>query len=106
MKIRELGDMWLITTAIAAVLVTLLWYVSERARDALNIGMLALILWGTTVMVFVDHLMGYLAEGGPFIETSGSAILLSAVLPAAALLIWGAALLLGKRRNPLKEPTA
>lgn len=104
MRKRGPVDLWLITTAAAAALVTLLRYTGERAKD--STGVLCLILWGTTIMVAVDHVMGYLAEGGPFIDTSGSAILLSAVLLAAALLLWGATLLLGKRRRALRESTA
>ena len=51
--------MWLITSFVAAVSVTAAWvFASKKYR----LGFLALMLWGLTVMVLVDHVLGY--EGG------------------------------------------
>lgn len=80
--------MWLIATTLAAAIVTAIWYISDEARETYKIGMLNLILWGTAIMVFVDHVIGYLMEGGEFIETTPDAILLSIVLIIVALLAW------------------
>jgi len=80
--------MWLIATTLAAAIVTAIWYISDEARETYKIGMLNLILWGTAIMVFVDHIIGYLMEGGEFIEITTDAILLSIVLIIVALLIW------------------
>ena len=80
--------MWLIATTLAAAIVTAIWYISDEARETYKIGMLNLILWGTVIMVFVDHVIGYSMEGGEFIEITTDAILLSIVLIIVALLIW------------------
>lgn len=85
--------MWLITTILAGVVVTAIWYVSDKARNIYKIGFLNLILWGTAIMVFVDHTIGYINEGGKFIETSPEAILLSVILLIFALMIWEIVLL-------------
>ncbi|MGA1822573.1 MAG: hypothetical protein ACMUIG_08595 [Thermoplasmatota archaeon] len=98
--------MWFITFLTAAVISTLVWYASDRARNTYGIGILNLILWGTTILVFVDHVVGYLSEGGEFFEVSTDAFLLSVVLLSTAFLVWEGILfikdpkgLLGKARD-------
>jgi len=88
---------------LAAVVTTAIWYISDEAREIYNIGFLNLILWGTTIMVFVDHLIGYLTEGGEFIETSSDAILLSIILLIVALLIWEMVLLFKDPKGVLRS---
>ena len=68
--------MWLVTTLIAAIAVTAIWYVKPKIY---KLDILSLMLWGTSIMILVDHILGY--EGGEFIEleTEGSG------LPDAAL---------------------
>ncbi|RLF44449.1 MAG: hypothetical protein DRN29_08425 [Thermoplasmata archaeon] len=95
--------MWLLTMTLAAVVTTAIWYISDEAREIYNIGFLNLILWGTTIMVFVDHLIGYLTEGGEFIETSSDAILLSIILLIVALLIWEMVLLFKDPKGVLRS---
>jgi len=56
--------------------------------------LLCLILWGATIMVFVDHVMGYLMEGGEFLELTLDATVLGFAMLTAALIIWEIALLL------------
>ncbi|HEC77021.1 MAG TPA: hypothetical protein ENI33_07185 [Thermoplasmatales archaeon] len=80
--------MWLVVTTLAAIVVTAIWYTNDKARETYKIGFLNLILWGTAIMVFVDHVMGYVAEGGEFIEITPEAILLSVILLISALIIW------------------
>lgn len=80
--------MWLIATILAGVIVTAIWYMSDKARNIYKIGFLNLILWGTAIMVFVDHTIGYINEGGEFIETTPEAILLSITLIIFAVMIW------------------
>ncbi len=80
--------MWLILIALAAVMSTVLWYFSDKARERYNVGVLNLILWGTAIMFFVDHVVAYLAEGGPFLEVDLEAFLLSIVLLLTAFLAW------------------
>jgi len=90
-------------TTLAAVIATAIWYISDEAREIYNIGFLNLILWGTAIMVFVDHVIGYLSEGGEFIETTPDAILLSIIMLIAAILIWEIVLLIKDPKGVLKS---
>ncbi len=45
-------------------------------------------------MVLVDHVMGYLMEGGEFLEMTVEATVLGVVLLIAALIVWEVVLLL------------
>ena len=95
--------MWLIIFLVAALTATLVWYTSDKARNTYKVGVLNLILWGTTVLVFVDHVVGYLSEGGEFFETSLDAFLLSMVLLATAFLVWEAFLLIKDPKGLLRR---
>lgn len=94
--------MWLVVITLAAVIVTAIWYINDRARETYNIGFLNLILWGTAIMISVDHVMGYLAEGGEFFDTSPSAMLLSVVLVITALIVWEIVLLVKDPQGVVK----
>ena len=88
--------MWLITTFIAALTATLLWFL---LRKKYKLGFLSLMLWGATIMILVDHLLGY--EGGKFleIETDGmikSGVLLGIMMLIPVFLIWFIALFISK----------
>ncbi|MEM2908135.1 MAG: hypothetical protein QXP65_02935 [Candidatus Hadarchaeales archaeon] len=92
--------MWLITTLIAASLVTVLRLLGVRKY---KLGMLSLMLWGATVMIFVDHVLGYLQEGGEFIQVTtegaiASGIMLGIVMLIPVLAIWGFAVFLSRPR--------
>jgi len=50
--------------------------------------LLSLILWGATIMIFIDHLIGYLIEGGEFLEVSPNALVLGFVMLLGALMVW------------------
>lgn len=90
--------MWLVILAMAAAISTAVWY-SKAEKDVYMLKLLSLILWGATIMVFVDHVMGYLAEGGEFIEMSAEATVLGFVLLTTALVVWEIVLL-------VKDPKA
>lgn len=45
-------------------------------------------------MVFVDHVIGYLMEGGEFFEITVEAMLLGIILLIVALVVWKIGLLL------------
>jgi hypothetical protein len=62
--------------------------------DKYLLKILCLILWGVTIMVFIDHVMGFLREGGEFIEMTPEATVLGFALLTAALVIWDIVLLL------------
>ncbi|MEN9979672.1 MAG: hypothetical protein ABIK38_04935 [candidate division WOR-3 bacterium] len=86
--------MWLIPAALAALIVTVLGRV---LRWRYRLGLLSLMLWGGTVMILVDHIMGY--EGGPFLEARTGGLITSGWLLGLAMLtpvvvIWLVALLI------------
>lgn len=89
---------WLTTTLIAAVLSTVLY---RLFKGKFKLGLLSLMLWGATVMIFVDRILGY--EGGPFFETQTDGLIkngavLGVVMLCPVLLIWLGALLVNRRR--------
>ncbi|RLF48668.1 MAG: hypothetical protein DRN20_04070 [Thermoplasmata archaeon] len=92
--------MWLVILAFTTAVVTALWYAGD---DKYKLGTLCLILWGATIMVFVDHLLGYLIEGGEFLEVSADAALLGVVLVTVALLIWEFYLIVKDPKSRLKK---
>jgi hypothetical protein len=85
--------MWLIILAFAAAIATPIWY-SMAEDDRYLLRLLCLILWGATIMVFVDHVIGYLMEGGEFLELTLDATVLGFAMLTAALVVWEIILLL------------
>ena len=80
--------MLLITTFIMAILVTLFWLFLKKKY---KLGFLSLMLWGATIMILVDYILGY--EGGNFleIETDGmiqNGTLLGIVMLVPVLFTW------------------
>ncbi|MGB9742961.1 MAG: hypothetical protein ACP5JB_07995 [candidate division WOR-3 bacterium] len=80
--------MWLVTTAAAAILSTIGWWV---CRGRYRLGFLSLMLWGGVAMILVDFVLGY--QGGPFIETVtgglvSNATLLGLLMLVPVVLIW------------------
>jgi len=94
--------MWLIMTALAAVITTAIWYV-KAPEDKYKLGLLSLIFWGATLMWFVDHVMAYLTEGGEFFETNLDATLLGLSVIVFALLVWEIVLLVSDPKGVLKR---
>jgi len=99
-----MDKMWLIILTMAAVITTAIWYAKDTERKY-KLGFLSLVFWGTSIMVFVDHVVGYLMEGaeGEFFETSLDAFLLSIVLVIIALIIWEIVLLYKDPAGRLKK---
>lgn len=90
--------MWLITTLIAAIAVTAIWYVKPKIY---KLDILSLMLWGTSIMILVDHILGY--EGGEFIEleTDGmitNGALLGIVMLIPIFIIWEVILITSKSK--------
>jgi len=88
--------MWLVTTMMAAIIVTAAWYFTKRDY---RLDLLSLMLWGTSVMILVDHILGY--EGGAFLalETEGlitNATLLGIVMLIPIFIVWEIILILTK----------
>jgi len=91
--------MWLITTSVAALVATLFWFLLNKR---FKLGFLSLMLWGATIMILVDHIVGY--EGGQLLETETNGLVKNSVLLGFAMLvpiffIWLVALLTPKYQN-------
>jgi hypothetical protein len=93
--------MWLIITALAAIITTVIWYI-KSPEDKYKLGLLSLFFWGATIMWLVDHVMAYLSEGGPFFEINQDATLLGISVIAGALLVWLIVLLVSDPKKVLK----
>jgi len=74
--------MWLVTTLIAAIAVTAIWYVKPKIY---KLDILSLMLWGTSIMILVDHILGY--RGGAFIELETEGMITSGTLLGIVMLI-------------------
>ncbi len=95
--------MWLILMLFLSIFSTLAWYLWDDGRYRTEV--LALVSWGTTIMVFADHLMSYFTDG-VFLEVSVDALLLGFVLVAFALLIWLGALLVSDPMGKIRKTRA
>jgi len=93
--------MWLVTSFIAALAVTPVWTFASKKYQ---LGFLSLMLWGLTIMVLVDHIMGY--TGGAFIqmETDGlitNATVLGIVMLLPIFMIWEISLIHSKYKGKI-----
>ncbi|NLO27143.1 MAG: hypothetical protein GX113_03025 [Actinobacteria bacterium] len=93
--------MWLLITALAALITGAMWYVSAPF-DRYKLGFLSLIYWGATLMWLVDHVMAYAQEGGPFFEIDAQATAVGLSVLALGLFIWFVRLLLSDPKRVLK----
>lgn len=94
--------MWLIMTALAAVITTAIWYV-KAPEDKYKLGLLSWMFWGATLMWLVDHVMAYLMEGGDFFELNLDATMLGISVIIVALLVWLIVLLVSDPKGVLKR---
>lgn len=94
--------MWLIMTALAAIITTVIWHVKAR-NDKYKLGLLSMMFWGATIMWLVDHIMAYVTKGGPFFEVSLNAALLGGSVIALALVAWLIVLLVSNPKGILKR---
>ena len=79
--------MYLIITAVAAIVSTIIWYVNAP-DDRYKLSTLSFIFWGATLMWLVDHVMAYLIEGGEFFDISVNATLLGVNVVLLGLIVW------------------
>jgi peptidoglycan biosynthesis protein MviN/MurJ (putative lipid II flippase) len=94
--------MWLIMTALAAVITTAIWYI-KAPGDKYKLGLLSLMFWGATLMWLVDHVMAYLTEGGEFFEINLEATMLGLSVIILALLVWLVVLLVSDPKGVLRR---
>ncbi len=74
--------MWLVTTMVAAIAVTAIWYMKPKIY---KLDILSLMLWGTSIMILVDHILGY--EGGEFLELETDGLITNGTLLGIVMLI-------------------
>ena len=90
---RKIGGrrMTLLITVFAAVISTLVWYVSEKARN-MKISLLMYMFWGASLMWLVDAVVEYLEAGVEFFVPSAQDMLndgfLGLSVTALALTVW------------------
>lgn len=89
--------MTLLISVFAAVIVTILWYTNEKARE-LKIGLLCYMFWGASLMWMVDAIMEYMelkaAYFTPALEDMINDAFLGFSVVAFALVIWVAYVLI------------
>lgn len=95
--------MWLIVSSVAAIIVTAMWAYAPKKYKLEN---LALMLWGLSIFVFVDHTLGY--EGGAFIEMETDGLIESGTVLGLAMLIpifiiWEIQLVINKIKSEVKS---
>ena len=93
--------MWLVTTVIAAIAVTAIWYIKPKIY---KLDLLSLMLWGTSIMILVDHVLGY--EGGEFLEVQTDGLitngtLLGIVMIIPILIIWEIILIISRQKEKI-----
>jgi len=86
--------MWLVIILIASLTATAVHFGAKPLRKY-RFDILALMLWGTFIMVLVDHSIAFITEGGEFFGTTTDGLVPNAavlglfmVLPLLA--IWAA----------------
>lgn len=83
--------MTLLITACAAVVSTIIWYSSKKAREC-KIGTLTLMYWGASLMWLVDAVVEYFELKDEFFTPSGADMLNDAFLGCSVvifgLVIW------------------
>jgi hypothetical protein len=94
--------MWLILTALAAIIATIVWYATSP-EDKYKLGFLSLFFWGATIMWLVDHIMAFATEGGEFFEISLDATMLGVSVFLLALIVWLIVLLVSDPKGVLKR---
>lgn len=94
--------MWLIMSALAAVITTVVWY-AKAPEDKYKLGLLSWMFWGATLMWLVDHVMAYLTEGGEFFELNLDATMLGISVLIVALVVWLIVLLVSDPKGVAKS---
>ncbi|MGN1481313.1 hypothetical protein [Porcipelethomonas sp.] len=98
--------MTLLITSFAAVISTVIWYVSDKARK-LNTGVLCCSYWGASLMWFVDSVFEYAELKSEFFVFNGQEMLndsfLGLSVVALALIVWVVIMLIKDPDRVLKS---
>jgi len=78
--------MWIISTSTAAIVMTAIWYIKDP-QGKYKLGTLSLMLWGATIMMFIDGMVGFVSEGS-FLDISLTPTMLAVILIIAAFIAW------------------
>lgn len=101
--------MTLLITAIAAIVATVAWYVSDR-RDSYKLGTLSLIYWGASLMWLMDFVFEYAELKTEYFTQSFADILNDSILGvtvvAIGLLAWTVILLIKDPKGVFKAKFA
>lgn len=97
--------MTLLISVFAAVIVTILWYTNENARE-LKVGLLCYMFWGASLMWMVDAIAEYVelkaAYFTPTLEDMINDTFLGLSVVAFALVIWVAYVLMKDPKNVVR----
>jgi hypothetical protein len=98
--------MTLLITLFAAVIVTLVWYSSEKARE-LKIGVLCYMFWGASIMWMADAIFEYIELRAEYFTPSAQDMLNDTFLGlseiALALVVWIVIMLVKDPKNVIKK---
>ncbi|MDO4944321.1 MAG: hypothetical protein Q4E74_03860 [Ruminococcus sp.] len=98
--------MTLLITFIAAIIVTVIWYLSANARE-LNVGLLCYMYWGASLMWLVDAIFEYSEMGAEFFAPSGADMIndtyLGISVTVLGLIVWTAVLLIKDPKGTVKN---
>lgn len=94
--------MWLLITALAAVIASALWYVNAP-NDKYKLGFLSFLYWGAAIMWLVDHVIAYAQDGGEFFEISTDATGLALSVLLGGLVLWLVVLLVSDPKRVLRS---
>lgn len=97
--------MTLLISVFAAVIVTILWYTNQNARE-LKVGLLCYMFWGASLMWMVDAIAEYVelkaAYFTPALEDMINDTFLGLSVVAFALVIWVAYVLMKDPKNVIR----
>lgn len=98
--------MTLLITVLAAVVSTIVWYLSENARK-LHLGTLTLAYWGASIMWFVDAVVEYTEIRAAYFTPAGADMLNDAFLGfsvvALGLVVWSVSVLVRDPNGVVKN---
>ena len=98
--------MTLLITIIAAVISTVVWYSSEKARE-LKTGVLLYMFWGASLMWLVDAVAEYIEAGADYFTPAAQDMLNDAFLGlsviALALVVWLVRLLITDPKGVVRD---
>lgn len=98
--------MTLLITIFAAVIATVVWYASEKARK-MKVGVLCYMYWGAGLMWLVDAIFEYSKLGAEYFASAADEMMNDAYLGFSAvilgLVIWVVIMLVKDPKNIIKR---